>query len=217
MQDFATARKWYEAAAAQGNVSAMVNLGQLHYLGHGTPQNYARAAEWFAKAAEKGHPRAINNLGMAYLDGMGVEMDRKKAGQYFIRAAKLGNAHAQYNLATLYVQHPDVLTAADRTKTDALALQWFRKSAANGHPAAMEYLADVYRYGKLGQRKNPKLAESWQKKADAMLEKEKAAQAVLPLPQGSPSTPPAPSGTTDGPAKEKTAGPADKYDEDWLK
>ena len=112
MQDFATARKWYEAAAAQGNVSAMVDLGQLHYLGHGTPQNYARAAEWFAKAAEKGHPRAINNLGMAYLDGMGVEMDRKKAGQYFIRAAKLGNAHAQYNLATLYVQHPDVLTAA---------------------------------------------------------------------------------------------------------
>ena len=57
----------------------------------------------------------------------------------------------------------------------------------------MEYLADVYRYGKLGQRENPKLAESWQKKADAMLEKEKAAQTVLPLPQGSPSPPPAPS------------------------
>lgn len=175
------------------------------------------AAEWFAKAAEKGHPRAINNLGMAYLDGMASKWTEKKPGSTSSGRQNWATLTPSTIWATLYVQHPDVLTAAGRTKTDALALQWFRKSAANGHPAAMEYLADVYRYGKLGQRKNPKLAESWQKKADAMLEKEKAAQAVLPLPQGSPSTPPAPSGTTDGPAKEKTAGPADKYDEDWLK
>lgn len=110
-------------------------------------------------------------------------MDRVKAGEYFRKAALLGNAHAQYNLATLYVQHPDALTKDKRSKTDALALQWFKKSAAAGHPAAMAYLADVYTYGKLGQRPNRKLAASWKQKADAAEEKRKRAQTITPLPR----------------------------------
>ena len=127
----------------------------------------------------------------------------------------MGNAPAQYNLATLYVQRPDVLTTANRAKTDALALQWFRKSAANGHPAAMEYLADVYRYGKLGQRPNAKLAASWQEKADAAQEKELATQTPVALPQSAPDD-------TDTPAAKPATATSDTsqsnpYEAEYLR
>ena len=191
-------------------MEAQFNLGQLYTLGHGTVQDYGKAAEWLEKAAAKGHPKALNNLGMASLDGMGVPMDRVKAGEYFRKAALLGNAHAQYNLATLYVQHPDALTKDKRSKTDALALQWFKKSAAAGHPAAMAYLADVYTYGKLGQRPNRKLAASWKQKADAAEEKRKRAQTITPLPRTEAARP----------AKIEPVKPVTKdfnpNDRDWL-
>ena len=83
----------------------------------------------------------------------------------------------------------------------------------------MEYLADVYHYGKLGQRKNPALAENWQKKADALAEQEKVAQTVLPLPQSSDTTPASHAGKKDkqSPGKTATAEPVDQYDEVWLR
>ena len=193
-------------------MEAQFNLGQLFYLGHGTIQDYTKAAEWFGKAAAKGHPKAINNLGMAYLDGMGVTMDRKKAGEYFQKAARLGNAHAQYNLATLYVQHPDAISHENRNKTDALALQWFRKSAAAGHPAAMEYLADVYTYGKLGQRPNRKLAASWKRKADAILQKRRNTQVITPLPRTAPAKP----ARTEIETPKPVANDFDPDNRDWV-
>ncbi len=157
----------------------------------------------------------MNNLGMAYLDGMGVEMDTGKAARYFVRAAKGGNAAAQYNLALLYVRHPGALTRAKRARTDALAMQWLSKSAQNGDPAAMTYLADVYRYGKLGQRRNPAQANRWQKQAASLLEKEKAERPVLPLPQNAVARQ---TGGVPVPAAKTASSDTghDKYDQDFF-
>lgn len=38
-QDYATARGWYEKAAAQGYALAQYNLGALYFYGQGVPQN----------------------------------------------------------------------------------------------------------------------------------------------------------------------------------
>lgn len=53
LRDYTTARKWYEAAAKQGNVEAQFNLGQLYTLGHGTVQDYGKPPEWLEKPLPK--------------------------------------------------------------------------------------------------------------------------------------------------------------------
>ncbi|MCX5728575.1 MAG: tetratricopeptide repeat protein [Nitrospirae bacterium] len=50
-QDYATARHWWEQAAAQGNAAAQYNLGVLYKKGRGAPQDDATAREWFEKSA----------------------------------------------------------------------------------------------------------------------------------------------------------------------
>jgi len=51
MQDYATARQWWEEAAAQGNAWARYRLGVLYNKGRGVPQDDATAREWFGKSA----------------------------------------------------------------------------------------------------------------------------------------------------------------------
>ena len=50
-QDYATARQWYEKAAAQGHAGAQNNLGELYEFGHGVTQDYVRAYMWYDVAA----------------------------------------------------------------------------------------------------------------------------------------------------------------------
>jgi TPR repeat protein len=60
-QDFATARQWYEKAAAQGHAGAQNNLGRLYEFGHGVTQDYVRAYMWYNVAA-------ANSTGDAHKD-----------------------------------------------------------------------------------------------------------------------------------------------------
>ena len=53
-QDYATARHWWEQAAAQGTALAQYRLGVLYQKGRGVPQDDATAREWFEKAAAQG-------------------------------------------------------------------------------------------------------------------------------------------------------------------
>lgn len=192
-QDDREAARWFEKAAMADEHDAQTFIGVMYLEGRGVPKNerkalawFAKAAQWFALAARAGHPKALNQLGMAYLEGLGVLTDPAKAGEYFRQAAEKGNAHAQYNLAVFTLHHPDLLPGLSPAQIDATALAWFRKSAANGHPAAMEYLADVYRDGKLGQRPDPGIARQWADKAAAARRKQARTDTPLPLPQRQP-------------------------------
>ena len=160
----------------------MYNLGQLYQTGHGVSQDYAMAVKWYRVAAENGSVKAANSLGMAYLDGMGVEMDPVKAARYFQSAAQKGNVSAQYNLAILFIQQPEALAKGGIKASDAQAVQWLKKSAESGNTAAMEYLSDVYRDGKLGQKKNKQLADSWWDKAQDIERKREQYAIIEPLP-----------------------------------
>jgi uncharacterized protein len=63
-QDYATARGWYEKAAAQGNAWAQAQLGQLYAVGRGVPQDYATARGWYEKAAAQGNAWAQAQLAL---------------------------------------------------------------------------------------------------------------------------------------------------------
>ena len=50
-QDYATARQWYEQAAAQGLADAQTSLGMLYEEGLGVPQDNVRTYMWYSLAA----------------------------------------------------------------------------------------------------------------------------------------------------------------------
>lgn len=57
-----TALKWFELAAKQGMPYAQNELGEMHYLGHGTPRDAAKAKRYFEDAAAQGSMAARLNL-----------------------------------------------------------------------------------------------------------------------------------------------------------
>ena len=57
-KDFKEAMKWYRLAAAQGNISAQVNLASMYYEGEGVAENFVRSHMWLNIAAAQGDPDA---------------------------------------------------------------------------------------------------------------------------------------------------------------
>ena len=112
--------------AEHGDAEAQYNLGNVYYLGEGTPQDYAEAAKWYRLAAEQGNAAAQNNLGVMYDEGEGVPQDDREAVKWYRNAAEQGNASAQYNLGVMYDLGEGV--PKDRVK----AYAWLSLSAANG-------------------------------------------------------------------------------------
>ena len=51
--DFVKARQWYERAAKQGNVDAMVGLAVIHGHGQGVPQDKAASYRWLVLASSQ--------------------------------------------------------------------------------------------------------------------------------------------------------------------
>ena len=87
-QDYATARQWYEKAAAQGNTSAQNNLGYLYLDGKGVKKDETMGVEWMRKSAEQGHANGQASLGEMYHDGRGVSRDNVRAYMWHNLAAQ---------------------------------------------------------------------------------------------------------------------------------
>ena len=61
-QDFHLAYTWWEKAAEQGHVKAMVNLATCYEIGAGVDRNLVEAYNWYEKAAEHGDTYAAGKL-----------------------------------------------------------------------------------------------------------------------------------------------------------
>lgn len=96
----------FEAAAAVGDVPAMIQLGQYYKGGMGVPRDYAKAREWWEKAAATGRTgslEAMNELGdLYYAGGPGLKEDDAKAVEWYERAAAGGYRSAMCNLGRYY-------------------------------------------------------------------------------------------------------------------
>ena len=120
-KDTAEARKWYQKAADQGQISyktvsesdmihkireaaergdaeAAVKLGESYMKGEGVERNEEEAVKWFRLAAEQGDADAQNRLGCCYWDGKGVSIDLRKAVKWWYLAAQQGHEEARNNL-----------------------------------------------------------------------------------------------------------------------
>src|SRR5436305_345030 len=86
-KDLKMAAKWYEKAANNGNIRAMINIGLLYLNGDGVDKDHNKAFELFKQSAEGGDLDGIVNLGYCYENGIGVEKDLKMAAKWYEKAA----------------------------------------------------------------------------------------------------------------------------------
>lgn len=81
--DAAAAYPLWVKLAEQGDHKAALEVGLMHHLGQGVPQDYGKAMDWYLKAIDK-NGDAVNNIGVMYRDGLGVDKNRKVAHALFL-------------------------------------------------------------------------------------------------------------------------------------
>ncbi|MDI4656215.1 hypothetical protein [Xanthobacter autotrophicus] len=91
-RDLGEARRFYEWAAAQGNVRAMHALAMMLCAGNGQTPDWEGAVRWFRAAAELGFRDSQYNLGVVYARGLGVAADAGEAFKWLSLAAAQGDA-----------------------------------------------------------------------------------------------------------------------------
>jgi len=136
-KDYGLARKYWEDAVADDNMSAAYNLGIIVSRGLGGEADPERAVSLFRLAAEAGLAVAQHNLALAYYAGNGVEQNKLQASVWWDRAARLGNVQAQYNLGALLWNGDGV------NKNEAEAIKLFRKASDAGNAQARAFLDNI--------------------------------------------------------------------------
>ncbi|RON48034.1 tetratricopeptide repeat protein [Pseudomonas frederiksbergensis] len=141
------ARHWYEAAAAQNDLYAMIQLGRskndICDLKNDCPANEKKAAEWLNQARDLAKPKA--DLGDA--EAMFIMYELTLDDSWLEKSASAGHAIAQYWLAVGYKQGDGVFLPWKRSEAVA---KWFKASAEGGYPKSMmEYAAILYEKGDL--------------------------------------------------------------------
>ncbi len=137
-KQYEAARAYWEDGAAEGNISAMFNLGILLSKGIGGPQDLERAATLFRRTGEAGLAMGQHNLALAYYAGKGLLKDNEQAHFWWERAARQGHTQAQFNLGALLWNGDGV------PKDSNQAIKWFRQASDAGHIQARAFLDTIF-------------------------------------------------------------------------
>ena len=130
--------KWYQLAAAQHQLEAMLALGDLYLGGRGLAPDYKAARNWYKKAAAQHSARAVNALGFIYeVGGFGVLKDPQRAVRFYRQAATSGDAKGQMNLGRMYLDGIGV------PKDYIEAYKWFYLAFQTGHGTGKRYLDEL--------------------------------------------------------------------------
>ena len=89
-KDFETAKKHYEALAAEGDAEASLILGVMHQSGQGVEADDAAAYAWFGRAAEQGSSAATEIV-------RGMNDNDELSEQEYVRARETFQAINQDN------------------------------------------------------------------------------------------------------------------------
>jgi TPR repeat protein len=140
-------------AATNGDVTAQTYLSYQDLLSD-DPDRQKQGVYWCRLAANRGFPLAEDFLGWAYGNGKGVDKDYDPGENWMHRSADHGLIAAEYDLGYLLENEFD--KSGHQVGNFAVAAEWYRKAADQGHVKAMFALAELYNYGKLGddQRTN---------------------------------------------------------------
>ncbi len=117
--DYPVALGLFQSLAAQGNVAAQYNLGQMHRLGQGIPKDLVDAARWYYLAAAQGDGQSQYNLGVMHYNGQGVVQNFVTSYMWLTLAAMAGVENAARNRAVLAKQMTpeQIKEALERSRT----------------------------------------------------------------------------------------------------
>lgn len=167
-QQYDSARKIFELAAAQGNEYAKYQLGVIYYDGlSDIGEDHVRGMAFMRAVAESTNKHtpvelvasAQFNIGRAYFEGFGVTENIEDAARWWHKAARDGSPEgsklAQCSLGLLYSSpsHQDL----------PKAFAWHRLAAENGHNESMACVGVMYQHG-LGAEPSIDLALRWYKR-----------------------------------------------------
>ena len=123
-----------EKAAAEGDVKAMLYLGDIYGHGVGIAKDITKAETWYKRAAERGNAMAMFSLGEMYLLGNGIKVDAQKAEAWFEKIADTGDTDLMLFIARIY--HYGFFTdSLSLSKDWTKAREWYAKVIAEnqGH------------------------------------------------------------------------------------
>jgi len=136
------AAQWWRSAAAQGDLMAMVDLGQLYITGDGVPQDPQEAIRLFRKAGDAGEMHGYYHLAGMYGVGNGVKKDYSEEAKWYRVLAEKGVVDAMFMLGKFYDEGHGV------PEDDDQAAIWWKRAAEKGHKiAAAQYAAIEARKG----------------------------------------------------------------------
>lgn len=139
--DDAEAKKFYESAAKDGDLSGELSLAHLLLFNY---RDYATAVLWYKKADTQGSPSADAMLWYIYEKGLYGLHDDQQAGYYFDKAAK---------------SRQGLFTAFGLTMADAIQKQkYYPKSAVLASHQGIVYVGFDYSGG--GKATNVKVERS---------------------------------------------------------
>lgn len=132
--EYRVAAQWFDLAARQGHRMAQYEMGLLFKNGLGVKSNAAFAVRYFNMAAAQNHALSQLELSQIYTEGRGVLPDRRAAAGWREKAIASNNAEVQFLLGQQARLHGQ----------NAEAVDWYLKSARQGHSGAREMLGLLY-------------------------------------------------------------------------
>ena len=136
-KSYPDAYKYFEEAAEEKNVDAMINLAVMHMRGVGCQRDIEAAKNWFDKAASLGHTHGMMSLAHLYEKGMDGTVDSDKALEYYVKAANNGLVDAQLKAGMLFREKGQI------TKS----MQYLITAAHNNNQQAQEIITYVSNSG----------------------------------------------------------------------
>ncbi len=79
----------YTRACDQSYATSCVNLGAMHFEGHGVPKNESFGARFFLRGCDAGEPMGCLNVSVVYGEGHGVPKDAAQSFTFADRACTI--------------------------------------------------------------------------------------------------------------------------------
>lgn len=152
----AEAAQWYQRAAQQNNDDGLLNMGRAYEHGIGVTRDLAQARSYYERAAalgnkpardalaQLGRPVAAGGMDQEFQRGSSLYKSKDFAGaaRVFLALAERGHAPSQLQIGYQSANGEGV------ARSDAVAVQWYRKSADQGYAPAQNNLGLVYEIGR---------------------------------------------------------------------
>lgn len=150
---------WYEAAAQDEHINAMIDIAAFYLFGLETERDFEKAIKYYKKAATLNSPVAYHNLGFICLQDKEL-LD--VAADYFKKATELGYAESYYMLGIMYLYGYGI------EKNINKSYDCFVSSYEKGKHYTCRPLGDLYFQGVFDDGKqNPEKAIEWYLKGAA--------------------------------------------------